>query len=349
MRTEGVLAMVISGPENISYLSGFRGGEGALVVSDDLLVLYTDFRYIEQAQSEAPEWSIRKWGRDAYSQLAADISEELGVGRVGFEAHIISVANLRRLQKGDLQREWYEMSGVVEEIRAVKIEQEVISIGKACLIADRALEAVLPYVVPGVTEAQVANELEYLMKKFGSETVSFETIVAFGSHSSLPHAVPGDRAAEVGDFVLIDFGAVVDGYHSDTTRTFILGEASDKQLEMYNATLEAQLAAVTGARTGMNGSQVHEIAREVLERHGLAETFGHGLGHGVGLEVHEKPIVSPAGKESLELMNVFTIEPGVYIPGVGGVRIEDTIVMRDDGAEVLTSFPKALRILPAKG
>ncbi len=349
MRTKGVIAMVISGPESVSYLSGFRGGEGALVVSDDLLVLYTDFRYIEQAQTEAPEWSIRKWGRDAYTQLAADITKELRAGRIGFEAHIISVANLRRLQKGDLQREWYEMSGVVEEIRAVKVEQEVISIGKACSIADRALEAVLPYVVPGVTEAHVANELEYLMKKFGSETVSFETIVAFGSHSSLPHAVPGDRTAEAGDFVLIDFGAVVDGYHSDTTRTFVLGEASDKQREMYDATLEAQLAAVSGARPGMNGSEVHEIAREVLDRHGLAETFGHGLGHGVGLEVHERPIVSPAGKESLEPMNVFTIEPGVYIPGVGGVRIEDTIVMRDDGVEMLTSFPKELRVLPAKG
>jgi len=349
MRTKGVIAMVINGPESISYLSGFRGGEGALVVTDDLLLLYTDFRYIEQAQTEAPEWSIRKWGRDAYMQLATDITKELEAGRFGFESHITSVANLRRLQKGDLEREWFEMSGVVEEIRAAKDEHEISNIEKACAIADKALDAVLPLIVPGVIETQVANELEYLMKKFGSEQASFETIVAFGSHSSLPHAIPGDRAAEIGDFVLIDFGAVVDGYHSDTTRTFVLGEASDEQRAMYDATLEAQLAVVAGARPGMTGSEVHEIARDILERHDLAEAFGHGLGHGVGLDVHERPIVSPAGKESLEPMNVFTVEPGVYIPGVGGVRIEDTVVMRDDGIEILTRFPKELRVLPAKG
>jgi len=295
--------------------------------------LFTDFRYIEAAeQVEDVEAVLTR-------RTLRDLAEQL-TGRLAFEADALTYAQYELLGSGGL--ELVPSRGVVEALRAVKGEDELAQLRRAAAIADRAFEALTAEAWAGRSERELAWRLQQLMHAHGADAISFEPIVAAGPNGSKPHTDPSDRIVEERTLVTADFGAKAGGYCSDCTRTLATGELPRELRRAYDACLEAQLAAVDGIRPGMTGVQADALARDVLREWGYAERFGHGLGHGVGLAVHETPRLSADSQDVLAVGNVITIEPGVYLPGLGGVRIEDLAVVRDDGVELLTAFPKQL-------
>jgi len=320
---------------NVYYLTGFESSNAALLVDPGGgAQLFTDFRYIEAAaQTPGVEAVQTKRG------LVRDLAERL-TGRIAFEADALPYAQYEVLGSGGL--ELVPVSGVVESLRAVKDVTEIAKIRRAASVADRAFEALTAEAWIGRSERELAWRLHQLMHAHGADTIAFETIVAAGTNGSRPHTAPTDRTVGERTLVTVDFGAKVDGYHSDCTRTLATGELPRELRRAYEACLEAQLAAVEGIRPGMTGAEADRLARAVLEGAGLGDRFGHGLGHGVGLAVHEAPRLASDSEDVLEPGNVVTIEPGVYLPGLGGVRIEDLAVVRDDGVQLLTSFPKGL-------
>ncbi|MGA8249705.1 MAG: Xaa-Pro peptidase family protein [Mycobacterium sp.] len=353
-------AMLVTDLINVRYLSGFTGSNGALLVfaDDREPVLATDGRYRTQAAQQAPGLEVvieRACGRYLAGRAADD-----GVRRLGFESHVITVDGLDALKnelderKSGGPTELVRASGTVEALREVKDAGELALLRLACEAADAALSDLLDRggLRPGRTEREVARELEALMLDHGADAVSFETIVAAGSNSAIPHHRPTDAVLATGDFVKIDFGALVAGYHSDMTRTFVLGKAADWQLEIYQLVADAQRAGREALAPGVGLRDVDAAARQLIADAGYAEQFGHGLGHGVGLEIHEAPGIGATSAGALLAGSVVTVEPGVYLPGRGGVRIEDTLVVpggapEADGQtpELLTRFPKELAIL----
>jgi len=243
---------------------------------------------------------------------------------------------------------WVPLKGDVDALRQIKSEEELEYLEKAEAIGDLAFEKILTILKPGMTELEVAAELEYQMKKAGAENFSFSTIVASGLNSSMPHAIPGEKKLEEGDFVTMDFGCTYKGYCSDMTRTVVLGKASEKQKEIYNTVLKAQLAALDAIKAGVTGKSVDKVARDIITEAGYGECFGHGLGHSVGLFIHEEPRLSPAGETVLEENMIETVEPGIYVPGFGGVRIEDMVAVTKDGCKNFTHSPKELIEIPVK-
>ena len=356
--------MLVTDLINVRYLSGFTGSNGALLVyaDDREPVLATDGRYRTQAAQQAPGLEVvieRACGRYLAGRAADD-----GVRRLGFESHVITVDGLDALtdelgkrKSGDTSERVTELvraSGTVEALREVKDAGELALLRLACEAADAALGDLLERggLRPGRTEREVARELEALMLDHGADAVSFETIVAAGPNSAIPHHRPTEAVLATGDFVKIDFGALVAGYHSDMTRTFVLGQAADWQLEIYQLVADAQRAGREALAPGVGLRDVDAAARQLIADAGYAEQFGHGLGHGVGLEIHEAPGIGATSAGTLLAGSVVTVEPGVYLPGRGGVRIEDTLVVPDgapetDGQtpELLTRFPKELVIL----
>ena len=321
---------------NVAYLTGFESSNAALLVDSggDSAQLFTDFRYFEEAQQVPGVEAVL-----AKRSLMRDLAERLS-GRLAFEADALPYAQYEALGSDGL--ELVPTHGVVEALRAVKDEGEIATIRRAASAADRAFEALTAEAWIGHSERELAWRLHQLIHAHGADTIAFDTIVAGGLNSSKPHARPSDRIIDERTLVTVDFGAKVDGYNSDCTRTLATGELPRELRRAYDACLEAQLAAVEGIRPGMTGVDADRLARDVLERAGLGERFGHGLGHGVGLAVHERPRLSRESEDVLEPGNVITIEPGVYLPGLGGGRIEDLAVVRDGVAELLTSFPKTL-------
>lgn len=343
MSREGVEALLVLGRANCRYLSGFSGSAGWGLLTPEGAYLLTDARYREQAEREcAPHWEVRevKWKRA--SEMLLEILREEGISVLHGEGEHLSHESWIRLEKALEGVELRSARGVVEKLRMIKDEEEVRKIRKATEIAERALSATLPLLREGIAEREVAAELDYRMRREGAEAPAFETIVAFGSRTSLPHARSGEARLSRGDLVLIDFGARWEGYHSDLTRTFFFGRSGEEQRRVYRAVLRAQKAALEGARAGVPAKEVDGRAREVLAEEGLGERFGHGLGHGVGLEIHEAPRLGEEEESPLEAGMVVTFEPGVYMPGWGGVRIEDLAVVVEEGVEVLTSFPKEI-------
>lgn len=355
--------MLVTDLINVRYLSGFTGSNGALLVFADerAAVLATDGRYRTQAAQQASGLEVvieRSCGRYLAGRAADD-----GVHRLGFESHVVTVDSLDVLT-GELEGRHTELvraSGAVETLREVKDVGELALLRLACEAADAALAELVARggVRPGRTEREVGRELERLMLDHGADALSFETIVAAGPNSAIPHHRPTDAVLTAGDFVKIDFGALVAGYHSDMTRTFVLGPAADWQLEIYQLVADAQRAGREALRPGAKLCDVDAAARKLIVDAGYGQQFSHGLGHGVGLEIHEAPGIGATSVGTLLESSVVTIEPGVYLSGRGGVRIEDTLVVAAKAMsetpitsrltgltpELLTRFPKELAIL----
>ena len=346
--------MLVTDLVNVRYLSGFTGSAGALMVySDDRqAVLATDGRYRAQAARQAPDLRVaieRAGGCYLLAQAAA-----AGARRVGFEAHVVTVDGFDALSgaisAAECTAELIRASGTVEALREVKDAGEVALLRLACEAADAALSDLVQRggLRPGRTEREVGRELEALMLEHGADAASFETIVAAGPNSAIPHHRPSDAVLAAGDFVKIDFGALVAGYHSDMTRTFVLGPPADWQTEIYQVVAAAQRAGRRALSPGAGLRDVDAAARTVIAEAGYAETFSHGLGHGVGLRIHEAPGINATADGTLLAGAVVTVEPGVYLADRGGVRIEDTLVVADtpgQAPELLTRFPKELTIL----
>lgn len=336
--------MLISTPENRRYLSGFSGSSGYLLISAADAVLATDFRYIEQGTREAPEHRIHRIG--AGSDWLAELALEMDLTRIGFESDHLTVAAhaefegaLAESENGG-SRSLVPTNGIVETIRAVKDDAERGLLERAIAIADGALAAVASAIEPGMTERMVAWDIEKAMRELGAEGIAFDIIVGAGPNGALPHHRADDTVIRPGDPVVIDMGAAYAGYRSDLTRTFCIGGHDDRFDEVYGIVLDAQLAAEEAASPGMTGAEVDSVARDHIAGAGYGEQFGHGLGHGVGLAVHERPRVVPASEDVLEDGMVFTVEPGIYIPDWGGVRIEDIVALEDGRARVLSQSPK---------
>jgi len=336
--------LLVANPENRRYLTGFTGSSGVAAVTASRAIFITDFRYIDQARMECPGWEIVRQGT-VMLDTVAEVLTSLGARRVGFERSHATYGFYEDLATRLEGRDLIPTSDIVESIRLVKDEGEIDLIRRAAAIADEALEDILPMLRPGVAECEIALEIEYRMRKLGAEGPAFDTIVASGPRSALPHGRASERVLAAGDFVTIDMGARVEGYNSDLTRTFVLSPVTGQQKEIYELVREAQEKALTAVRPGPTGKEIDAVARDIISRRGHGEHFGHGLGHGVGLAVHEGPRLAPTGDKSLQAGNVVTVEPGVYITGWGGVRIEDLSVVRPDGVEVLSSFPKDLKVL----
>ena len=327
--------LLVTSLVNISYLTGFDSSNAALLVDPKGPVqLFTDFRYIEAAQGIPGVEAV-----EAKRTLMLDLAHRLR-GKIAFEADILPFSQVDALGSGGL--ELVPASGIVEALRAIKDEDEIGSIRRAALAAERAFEALTAETWIGRSERELAWRLRQLMHAHGIDQLAFETAIATGANGSKPHAEPGDDIVEARTLVTCDWGARLEGYCSDCTRTLSTGELSKQLREIYDVCLEAQLAAVERIRPGMTGVEADAIARDVIGAAGYGERFGHGLGHGVGMLIHEAPRLSRESSDTLEAGHVVTIEPGIYLPGVGGVRIEDLAVVREDGLELLTSFPKDL-------
>ncbi|HEX6459772.1 MAG TPA: Xaa-Pro peptidase family protein [Thermoleophilaceae bacterium] len=323
---------------NVRYLSGFTGTNGVCVVGPEGRFFLTDFRYVERAKAEVPDFERVRGKQD----LLGDAAERLG-GRVGFEDQHMSVRTYERL-KGVLPEgvELQPAGGLVEDLRAVKDSDELRAMRDAASLADHMYEYIRERGLVGRTEHEVAVDVEREMRARGAEDPSFPSIIAAGANGALPHATPGDTRIGPDTLVIIDMGCRVDGYCSDCTRTFATGSLSDEMGEVYELVLAAQKESLAAVRAGAECSAVDGVARDRIAAAGHGERFGHGLGHGVGLEIHEAPRLAQSAEGTLVSGNAVTVEPGVYIPGAFGVRIEDLVVVTDDGSDVLSHFPKEL-------
>ena len=337
-------AIIISVPENRRYLSGFTGSAGYLVISRNGAVLATDFRYTEQAGNQSPDFQIVRMGADWNWML--DAFKEQGFKKVGFEGHQVPVATYQQMTtaleevSSSERPSLLSTQGIVEGIRSVKEAEEVSLLQKAIDVADGAMQAIAPHIQPGQTEREIAWNLEKAMRDLGADSPSFDTIVASGPNGAMPHHRPSDRAIQDGDPIVIDMGAKVDGYCSDLSRTVCVGGADETFRKIYDIVLGAQLTAIATVKVGMSGGDADDLSRNVIAEAGYGDNFGHSLGHGVGLVIHEYPRVSPKAENVLEPGMVFTVEPGIYLSGWGGVRIEDIVVLDEKGATVLSKAPK---------
>lgn len=339
----GLPALLVTAPANRRYLSGFKGSSGFLLVTPDRQVLVTDFRYEEASAAEAPAFERLIYRKEQELKEALQrLVREAGVSRLGFEAAHLTVVRHRWFAETLPGVALAPSERVVEGLRLVKDAGEIARARRAMALAEEAFARLLPEVRPGRSERELALELEFTMRRLGADGPSFECIVASGPRSSLPHGAPTDRRLERGDLVLFDFGAVFEGYCSDTTRTVVLGPPDPRQEEVHGLVLAAHRAAAAAVRAGVTAGEVDRAARSVIEAAGYGERFGHGTGHGLGLEVHEEPRLGPEREETLAAGMLVTIEPGIYLPGWGGVRIEDTVLVTEDGCESLNTTPKDL-------
>ena len=329
--------------KNRRYLSGFTGSAGYLLISQTEAVLATDFRYIEQAGKQAPDFKVERIG--GRGTWLPKLASEMELQRVGFESEDLTVATFSALQKTieeseSPQLELVTTAGIVEKLRAYKYKHELELLARAVEIADQAMDEVSPSIEPGVTEAEVAWKLEVAMRERGAEAIAFDTIVAAGPNGALPHHRAGDKVIQQGESVVVDMGATYQGYCSDLSRTFIVGEPDETFRRVYDTVLHAQTTAEEKVAAGMTGTETDAIARDIIADAGYGDNFGHSLGHGVGLAVHELPGVGPTSSEPLEDGMVFTIEPGIYLSGWGGVRIEDMVVMENGRARIISNARK---------
>jgi len=336
--------LLVSSRENVRYLLGFTGSSGWAVVSGDDVVLGTDSRYVEQAEAQLQSGKVNPADRGLVDFATRHISGK-GFRKVGIEADILSFASVRSVESSLQQAahgcEVIPAGGMVEALRMVKDEAEVTLIRQAAALADRVFTHIHSIIRVGMTEKELAWSIERWLREHGSGAVPFSIIVASGPNSALPHAEPGDRPFGKGEPVVMDLGATVEGYCSDMTRTVFLGELDERFANVYGTVLEAQQKAIENIKAEMPASEADELARSVIRHAGFETAFGHGLGHGVGLQIHERPTVSARSADVLLNGMVFTVEPGIYLPEWGGVRIEDTVVLRDGMAERLTLSDKA--------
>jgi Xaa-Pro aminopeptidase len=343
---ENLDGLVVSYPANIRYLTGFSGTSGLLLVTGRGAVFVTDFRYETQSRDEIGSLArIVIDGTGAWERLLKLVPDS-GARAVGFEAHVLTVREAERLATDALPCHFCPSADLVEGLRAIKAPEEVEAIRAAAALAGDALAETVRQVRAGQTEQEVAAFLEGALRRGGTEGYPFPTIVASGPRSALPHARTGRRVIAPGDLLLLDFGAVVDGYVSDVTRTFVVGTPPDaRQREAHALVAGAQRAALNGLRAGLSGRQGDALARDVIEAAGQGHAFGHSLGHGIGLEVHEAPRLARTADQVLPAGAVVTVEPGLYYSGWGGIRLEDDVLLSDTGAQLLTQFPRDLLVL----
>jgi Xaa-Pro aminopeptidase len=337
---EGILFF---SPENIRHLTGFSGSESYFLLGKDENLLLVDSRYITQANEETKDCRvvlIEKGIKDVAAQIVA-----LKLRRLGFEAQEISVALFEQLQEKLQEVELVPIKDELERLRGLKAKEEITLIKKAVRTAEEAWKKILEMVKPGTREDELALEFEYCMKKGGAEGIAFDIIVAAGPRAALPHAQPTEQSIEEGDFVLFDFGARYRGYCSDESCTVVVGRVTEEQKRIYTIVKDAHDRAIEQVKAGVRLADIDATARNHINQSGHGEHFGHGTGHGVGLAVHEWPVVGKDSRDVAEAGMVFTIEPGIYIPGWGGVRIEDMVLVTPDGCEVLTAIPKDLMIV----
>ncbi|HKV50533.1 MAG TPA: aminopeptidase P family protein [Gemmatimonadaceae bacterium] len=336
-------ALLVTSLPNIRYLTGFSGSSAIVVASARDLVFVTDFRYATQVQDEVGDLArVAIEPQSLWTGVWREVGDMNGIEVVGFESAHLVHRDFERLLNAGARWQWRATTDMVEMLREQKDEGEIASIAAAAAVAERALERTLATVRSGQTELEIAGTLERALREAGSEGFPFETIVASGERSALPHARAGDRPVRAGDFLLIDFGAIVDGYCSDITRTVVVGHATSEQRDVHGIVRSANERASTLVRAGMSGRDADALARRYIEERGLGEAFGHSLGHGIGIEVHEAPRLARTTEAVLPEHAVVTIEPGVYRAGWGGVRVEDDVVLGRDGATILTSFSREL-------
>jgi len=345
-------ALLVFSDINIRYLSSFSGHAATILITEKESYLITDYRYFEQAKFQAGygQKQFKVICRDRANQTLASLIIELlnheNCQTLFFEGEHISVSQwndmVEQIKQQSQIKQATALTGTVEKLRMIKTPDEITNIKRAAEIADQALANILPLVKSGITERELANELDYQMAKLGSEELSFATILLFGERSALPHGIPSNRPLNQGDLILIDFGAVVNGYRSDMTRTFVYGKANTKQKQIYQLVLNAQNAAITSVSEGVSGEYLYQQSANILLNSDYKEYAGEGLGHGVGLQLHEQPFLGPECNKTIEKGCVITIEPGIYIPDWGGIRIEDDVVLTINGLEILNKSPKEL-------
>jgi Xaa-Pro aminopeptidase len=340
----GVDAMLVTRPVNVRYLTGFTGTNGQVLVTPGGGVFLTDPRYEEQSRREVPDLDREIYRSEVHVRVA-EVCRKGRIGRLGFEAAGLTYGAWRHLEDALDRIEAVPVDNEVERLRWAKDADEVRLVERSQGVADVAFDRVVGKLVEGTTERAVAVELEVAMRQVGAERIGFDSIVAFGENAAEPHHRPGDRELRRGDVIVLDFGGVVDGYHSDMTRTVAFGDPGDGIREVYDAVLRAHLAGIDAVRPGITGSEADAAARTVVREAGYGEAFSHGLGHGVGLEIHEGPSLRDDSEDVLPAGAVVTVEPGVYLPGVGGVRIEDMVSVEDSAGRPLPSAAKELLVL----
>jgi len=337
MHNGNIDAYVVMRPENGRYLSGFSGGETTLYITLEKALLLTDFRYIEQAKAQAPEFEIIDAGQDHFTTLS-EVGQQ--AQRVGFEGDFITYVDFGKFKDGFSQAELISLPDLVSHLRSIKDSSEIELIRQAVKIADMAFDEALKTIEIGQTEEEIGLNLEFSMRRAGASGGSFDFIVASGIRSAMPHGTASSKRVQSGEFLTMDFGAIYQGYCSDITRTVFIGDPEDKHRQVYDTVLAAQRAGIQAVAPGRTGKEVDAVARAMIEKAGYGDYFGHGLGHSVGLAIHEGPNLNKREERLLEPGMVITVEPGIYIPNWGGVRIEDIVLVTENGCEVLTKAPK---------
>lgn len=343
-REYGAQAALITAAAGIYYFSGFTG-EGCLVVSESACVLITDSRYTEAAQKQAPGFDVREYKSGQYNATIARAVKESAAGQLLIEGDEITYAQYTALESALDGVSITSATGLCAKLRVQKDAEEIDIIRKASDITDLGFAHALKITRPGMTEKELATDIAYYFAKTHGSAVSFPFIVASGVNGSMPHAEPGDKVLVEGEMITLDFGAEYHGYRSDMTRTYSLGTPSDKMREIYGIVLEAQEAAEAAVKPGAKCAEVDKIARDIITNAGYGDCFGHGLGHGVGIEIHEAPRLSPLSGETLAPGMIVTVEPGIYLPGIGGVRIENTCLVTENGCEPLFKSDKKMIVL----
>lgn len=336
----GIDGLLITNSKNRRYMTGFTGTAGIVIISPAKAVFITDFRYVEQTKNQVQNYDIVQHKGPIHEEVAK-LVKDLGIKHLGFEQDEMTFGTFK-IYENAVSAKMVPISGVIEKLRLIKTDQELQILKEAAAIADQAFEHIIKVIKPGITELEVSNELEFFMRKKGATSTSFDTIVASGYRSALPHGVASDKVIKSGELVTLDFGAYYKGYCSDMTRTVGVGEINDDLKNIYNIVLQAQLLGMNEIKAGMTGKQADALTRDYISAKGYGEYFGHSTGHGIGLDIHEGPALSIKSDTLLEPGMVVTVEPGIYLEGVGGVRIEDDIVITKDGNTALTHSPKEL-------
>lgn len=343
LQEQNLDALIVESPYNLRYVSNFTGTAGLSVITRQNAYFITDFRYTEQANSQASHMTVIQHSGNLYGEVEKIIQDE-SIQTIGFEKDHVTYTGYETL-KDRLSAELVPVANLIEELRLIKDQDEIDTIKKAIEITEKAYAHILDYVEEGMTEIQIANELDFYMRELGATGVSFDTIVASGYRSAMPHGVASDKKIEKGDMITIDFGCYYKGYVSDMTRTFAFGDPGEELKNIYQIVLDANLKVNEAAKAGVTGAELDKIARDYIASHGYGEQFGHSLGHGIGLEIHEGPAVSRLNDQPLPVNSVITNEPGIYVAGLGGVRIEDDLVITENGNINLMNATKELIIL----
>lgn len=342
IKGESLDLLLVTTPTNLRYLCGYTGSNGILLISEDKSIFITDFRYKEQVKKEVYDAEIKIAQRELFSTLTEiDWLKEKRI-KVGFESKNLSFKLYEKLKTLLPQVLWIPTEDLVESISVTKDEEEIKKIKEAADISAKVYQEILPLLKPGTKEQEISAELEYRIRRNGGTGSAFEPIVASGVRSAMPHARASSKRFQRGEFVTLDFGAFYEGYVCDITRTVVLGKATPRQKKIYDLVLKAQTKAIKNACSGMKGFELDKVARDVINNAGFKDYFGHGLGHGIGLLVHDSPGINTKSQEVLKPGMVITIEPGVYLPGWGGVRIEDDILITRNGCKVLTNIDREL-------